>query len=1327
MIQFLSTRSALHGQNMGFDVMRVSKRSGWNLRWALCAAVVGGALLAPVAALAQSTPRLPSVRLIQRTQLVSPGLSISTSSPAAKPATARIQDLADGLDRDPDRIYQFVRDNFEFEPQFGLHKGSDGVLMDRAGGAFDQAALMVDLLRASGLNAQYAVGMVSLGADAGSILRVTDAKAACILLASGGTPATVNGQTDCANVSGAIGTVQLLHVWVRAQIGAQSYEFDPSLKMHVKATGQDLWALAGSSANTAWSSAAPSLSQGARNVSGYSPATINATLTGIGSTLVTRLKTDMSSRSMEELVGGWSITPSGEAQLRQTSLPGASGVTYWTGEVPTAYRATLQIQTLGFDHTYDLPSIYGDRVELQMYSDPQKVATFRVYDQICEALPDAATTDPCNGDYRQGATVNAASWDGKILLTIDHKYPGGFGGETVAKSTELGRRVDLIVRTAGGAGERYSTHRAAVDPYFAANYVPPSVDYYECPPPNTELTIDPEGNINCSIVPNVFYFNGQGRLFSYNQIRGAEMKFRKDHLANLWAAQVDRALSLFEPLSQSRILPQHSLGLALQPGANGYGALDIDTALSVAPMGSTYQPQQVLQALSSALVAFESSALSSSWADREGLAEGDKMGDAIVNPYGLSAPERIATTATVTVLNPGETSALLPASTTAPVKAQVDAYLGQNFSVAFSAFPSGASFLARRSDGSENAWMIQEGDAVFRKGATSTQTPNPLDFLGKQEVKAVSKNLAPTKLGVVDLQSGALSFSEDPDVTVGVGEFPGSLSFVRNYNSSGAAAQGGGLGAGWSYNWASSASASSDAFALFPEADSATGAPTLIATLMFLEAGRRDTIEANLVAGAVARWWRGQMVSNVRNLSGGGVSGRFVRLVDGTWRNSASPSDVLTITGGEGNTVAEYDWRMSDGSVQEYRRLKFYDEDTGLNLGAQKALKAWRFPSGMRVDLEYAVDLKGNLESLRKVKNSLGYELVFTQVEQLDRQLCKRLTENECWQQGTYAGTLKKVQAGPDSVEFGYMTTCEKGSNLCYGRLGGVVHAGFKVRSYEYYVDPTKYSFLTGVTDDGQLRAAFGWSVIPGVVRPHVRQVTDARWHTSTFYTTGGYLGASRDAKLYRRRVVYDESGRQVANFDPQDAATRTQYDGMGRVVRVESPEQDSVVKTYDYRSNVLSEIQNPKPGASPPPPLTSYTSYVTGPTVLDCGSLAAAAICNKVASTTNPRNKVTEYTWNSGTGTLARVLSPADVDNRQPQVDFSYITLNGLEFLNQKIEKIDGSSSVTTTYEYDAANHYVVKASTVDPGGLNIRGCYKFDVLGNLTSVTDARASTCP
>src|SRR5438270_14003271 len=72
----------------------------------------------------------------------------NSTSAAARPA--EVQELARALKNDPDLIYEYVRNNTEIVWTYGLTKGAMGVIVDRAGTSFDQAHLMVELLRQSG-------------------------------------------------------------------------------------------------------------------------------------------------------------------------------------------------------------------------------------------------------------------------------------------------------------------------------------------------------------------------------------------------------------------------------------------------------------------------------------------------------------------------------------------------------------------------------------------------------------------------------------------------------------------------------------------------------------------------------------------------------------------------------------------------------------------------------------------------------------------------------------------------------------------------------------------------------------------------------------------------------------------------------------------------------------------------------------------------------------------------------------------------------------------------------------------------------------------------
>ncbi|MBL4665766.1 MAG: hypothetical protein JKY04_00200, partial [Sneathiella sp.] len=57
--------------------------------------------------------------------------------------------LAEALDNDPRRMYQFVRNYFEYVPYYGALKGPYLTLHERAGNDFDQASVLIELLRAA--------------------------------------------------------------------------------------------------------------------------------------------------------------------------------------------------------------------------------------------------------------------------------------------------------------------------------------------------------------------------------------------------------------------------------------------------------------------------------------------------------------------------------------------------------------------------------------------------------------------------------------------------------------------------------------------------------------------------------------------------------------------------------------------------------------------------------------------------------------------------------------------------------------------------------------------------------------------------------------------------------------------------------------------------------------------------------------------------------------------------------------------------------------------------------------------------------------------------
>ena len=130
-----------------------------------------------------------------------------------------IKDLAAQLEKNPLKLYEWVRNNVEFVPGYGSLQGADMCLRTKQCNDFDTASLLISLFRASNIPARYAFGTIDLSAErfknwAGGF---SDSNAAIGTLVSAGIPIApiVTG--------GSITGVRIEHVWVEAWI-----DYNPS-------------------------------------------------------------------------------------------------------------------------------------------------------------------------------------------------------------------------------------------------------------------------------------------------------------------------------------------------------------------------------------------------------------------------------------------------------------------------------------------------------------------------------------------------------------------------------------------------------------------------------------------------------------------------------------------------------------------------------------------------------------------------------------------------------------------------------------------------------------------------------------------------------------------------------------------------------------------------------------------------------------------------------------------------------------------------------------------------------------------------------------------
>ena len=404
-----------------------------------------------------------------------------------------IPELARALNYNVDEIYDFVRNYVDTVFIFGAQKGSLGAIIDKAGTPFDQAKLMVDLLRVPqppsstpAYTANYLIGTITLtGAQFAAWTNVTNLQAACDLLASGGIPASLNGSTGslaCSSLSStaSVTTVTLEHIWVSVVIPGAACSpclFDPSYKPYTFTSNPQLAAEAGLTTGQAMTAATgtgyttgtvtPPSSPSVNYVKGLNATTLNTQLTTYANNLQTYIQTNNSAGKLSDLVGGRDIyryaAPAGG--LRQASLPysATTATRTWTGNIPDQFRTSLTINltkaltTGAFANAVNnlrlfVDDIYGRKLIFQTSFAPASfTGSLELVDEFGTATVLTNYSDASNPGYSVGT----------ITLTVNHPYAADAAGTL----TTTGTYMDTVI----SRGVRYSTPFTIVHGWGEAN------------------------------------------------------------------------------------------------------------------------------------------------------------------------------------------------------------------------------------------------------------------------------------------------------------------------------------------------------------------------------------------------------------------------------------------------------------------------------------------------------------------------------------------------------------------------------------------------------------------------------------------------------------------------------------------------------------------------------------------------------------------------------------------------------------------------------------------------------------------------------------------
>ena len=282
-------------------------------------------------------------RSMELPPLQPPGSPLSFASNTVQ-APASIVELARALKNDPQLIFEYVYNNIEWQPGWGVMKGALGTLLDGSGNSFDQSMLLIALLRQAGFTASYVLGQIRLTTVQYDSWFGTDSTFpnyyCCYWYAQ-----YANIPCSAPVASGPDFIMDMSHVWVKVTVSGTTYMLDPSRKTYTrKSPVSGLATILGYNASTFLSNAqsGATVDPSGNFVQNMNTANIRNDLTTMTSNLVSYINGNTvgsapaGTATVDDILGGREITPITLPFTWSTTLPYEM-----PGDVPTIWTCLL--------------------------------------------------------------------------------------------------------------------------------------------------------------------------------------------------------------------------------------------------------------------------------------------------------------------------------------------------------------------------------------------------------------------------------------------------------------------------------------------------------------------------------------------------------------------------------------------------------------------------------------------------------------------------------------------------------------------------------------------------------------------------------------------------------------------------------------------------------------------------------------------------------------------------------------------------------------------------------------------------------------------------
>jgi RHS repeat-associated protein len=972
-------------------------------------------------------------------------------------------------------VYQYVRNNIAMEFRFGLGKGGRGALVDQSGTPFDQAQLMVMLLRQAGIAASYQVGTITLnGTQFQQWTGISNAAGACQYLADGGIPATVNTLTSCTSltVGTPVSSIVMGHIW----ISALGKLYDPSYKIHIVKPGIGSTALAGA--------LGCSVTSCASGVVGHVPGPVaspipsvnqiqNVDQTGLEqqiTTYATNLENYVRTQNgnnyttlnpnmqVEDLLGGIVIDESQplppQSATTFSTLPAsaysANSSYLWTGDVPDVFRTTLTVIFTSINQLLYADETAGNRLRL---INNGRIGLYSEYMLLASGY------------------LNPGQTDAPLTLNVTHPYATSTAAHYLTESLTYNVHAAAtfntfyyvnqvtIIQGWGNASESTVAHFSALVMRDQTHTPPETLS-----PQNPSLTSSnqvwldplPSNNGFCGAYPPATTAVATTGCFELEQ---------GIYAAN-WLAESARAVTLAAAVNGTVGQLHHSLGIvvsgqvpapALVISAQSSMSVNINTSTGTQSdrTAAFFGSAAVLSRLEGGVI----EQAGDSWEGGSSVSLMTKSNlKTSANPNAVAFYDVTPQNVAATVGNSNLSS--YGSFYTQEIKPYVDAggevILPQqagagSFCVSNVCYAPGFNgFVAFGA----NADRITYGTNTdsFDKGAGGENNPTGIIT---QQTTIQNYSVRKRTFLTVDPSRGSVNLAPPPDLVTGTGDFPMSLEFQRVYSSAAIGYQCGnssqpyrpcmrttaeisGLPNGWTHTLAVTARLTSDGFASLGR-NSALDASAVVAALFTarqLNTGARS-FQSNVATIFVINWLGAQLNGNVVVVRRPPHLTAFVRMPDNSFNPPPGESETLTQTGTrqfipEGPSVANWDnsqlafaLRTQRGETLTFQYASYQSTAAPpVHIPALYHATSWTFPTGISLSFAYGADSNG-LESaacLIGVSNNLGRSLSFTDMCPIHQNVDPMPTPPSILKVKDDAGRSASVAPIPSSLS---------GSNVC--------------------------------------------------------------------------------------------------------------------------------------------------------------------------------------------------------------------------------------------------------------------------------------------------------